>query len=417
YKDALRTCLVEVCGIEPPPPPPEPTCEQLCAMSARKVLETCLANGGSAEECRAQYEQALRTCLLENCAVEPPPPPPDPTCEELCYRSAKEAFAACIESGGTEEACRLEYQEALRACLLDNCNVEPPPPPEPPLPCDEACSDRAAQFYDACLLNGGTPETCRTQADALLSLCLVRCGSLSSCENRCAVAAQIVLTGCALGGLPTEECRRLANVVLETCIQGCVPPDACDSECERLAALARDECIARGGSREECALASQDVLATCLRYCEGVPMPGCDVQCEDMAAALAARCAAAGLPVEYCETLKDRFLDACIAYHSENCSTEELAGMSMFMPFRRGDVNGDGAIDIADPIGLLQQLFAGRPMNRCEDALDANDDGAVNVADPICILAYLFGQNSLGLPAPFASAGQDPTSDALICQP
>ncbi len=416
YEETLRTCLADQCNVEPPPPP-EPTCEQQCYIAAKQAYTECVANGGSEEECRAKIEESVRACLTENCGVEPPPPPPEPTCERECYVAAKQAYAECIANNGSEEECRAKYQEVVNACLAENCGVQPPEPPEPPLPCDEDCSARAAQFYDACLANGGSPETCRAQADALLALCLVRCGNGPSCENRCAVAAQIVLTGCAVGGLPAEECRRLANKVLEDCVQGCVRPGGCGQECERLAARARAECTQRGGSAEECEAAAKEVLVACGQYCEGTPMPGCDVQCEDMAAQMAARCAEAGLPAEYCQTVQQRFLDACVANHGANCGQEDLGALTMFKPFRRGDVNDDGTIDIADPITILQQLFGGRPAGRCEDVVDANDDGEINIADPVCVLGHLFGRNGTALAEPFLNAGQDPTSDALICEP
>ena len=82
--------------------------------------------------------------------------------------------------------------------------------------------------------------------------------------------------------------------------------------------------------------------------------------------------------------------------------------------FRRGDVNADGAMNIADAVALLGSLFAGADAPSCFDAADANDDGAVNIADAIAILAYLFADGP-ALPAPFAECGVDPTEDALGC--
>ncbi|MGH9360890.1 MAG: FG-GAP repeat domain-containing protein, partial [Thermoanaerobaculia bacterium] len=45
------------------------------------------------------------------------------------------------------------------------------------------------------------------------------------------------------------------------------------------------------------------------------------------------------------------------------------------LPFRRGDVDGDGKVEINDPIVHLQELFLGGAPVACEDAADANDDG------------------------------------------
>jgi hypothetical protein len=48
------------------------------------------------------------------------------------------------------------------------------------------------------------------------------------------------------------------------------------------------------------------------------------------------------------------------------------------------------------------------------DAADANDDGAINIADAIAVLSNLFA-NAGPLPAPFNGCGTDPTIDELGC--
>ena len=83
--------------------------------------------------------------------------------------------------------------------------------------------------------------------------------------------------------------------------------------------------------------------------------------------------------------------------------------------FRRGDVNDDGARNIADAIFLLSHLFAGGPEPTCKKAADANDDGALNIADAITILSHLFAGTG-PLPAPFPDCGEDPTEDELTCE-
>ncbi|MCA8960267.1 MAG: dockerin type I repeat-containing protein [Planctomycetes bacterium] len=82
--------------------------------------------------------------------------------------------------------------------------------------------------------------------------------------------------------------------------------------------------------------------------------------------------------------------------------------------FVRGDCNGDGAINIADAITLLNQLFGGGgATSSCQDACDANDDGNVDIGDAIAILNVLFGGGG-PLPAP-SLCGPDPTPDGLGC--
>lgn len=58
--------------------------------------------------------------------------------------------------------------------------------------------------------------------------------------------------------------------------------------------------------------------------------------------------------------------------------------------FLRGDPNVDGAINIADAVGMLAALFATTPAIYCEAAADTNSDGAENIADAVFLLGYIF---------------------------
>jgi hypothetical protein len=81
--------------------------------------------------------------------------------------------------------------------------------------------------------------------------------------------------------------------------------------------------------------------------------------------------------------------------------------------FRRGDVDGNGAVDLTDAIGLLGNLFLGEGSPGCADAEDADDSGGLDLTDAIGILGYLFLGTGV-LPPPGAeSCGEDPTADAL----
>ena len=81
--------------------------------------------------------------------------------------------------------------------------------------------------------------------------------------------------------------------------------------------------------------------------------------------------------------------------------------------FVRGDCNGSGGIDVADPVFLLDSLFTSGIPVLCDDACDGNDDGGVNLADAISLLSALFAG---GTPPPAPnSCGGDPTADALGC--
>jgi hypothetical protein len=65
------------------------------------------------------------------------------------------------------------------------------------------------------------------------------------------------------------------------------------------------------------------------------------------------------------------------------------------VPFRRGDLVEDGKIDLSDAIGVLGVLFSGDAAE-CADAADADGNGVLEVTDPIVLLQYLF----LGGPPP-----------------
>ncbi len=80
--------------------------------------------------------------------------------------------------------------------------------------------------------------------------------------------------------------------------------------------------------------------------------------------------------------------------------------------FRRGMVNADAAVDIADGIALLSRLFAGGFFAPNPDAYDVNDDGVLDIADPIYLFQYLFARGAPP-PEPFETRDLDPTPDAL----
>jgi hypothetical protein len=81
--------------------------------------------------------------------------------------------------------------------------------------------------------------------------------------------------------------------------------------------------------------------------------------------------------------------------------------------FLRGDANGQGRVDISDPIYLIAFLFmAGKPI-KCLDAADANDDERIDVSDAIFLLSYMF-QAGRKPGAPFPGAGPDPTPGGIL---
>ncbi|MFN0059845.1 MAG: dockerin type I domain-containing protein [Planctomycetota bacterium] len=84
--------------------------------------------------------------------------------------------------------------------------------------------------------------------------------------------------------------------------------------------------------------------------------------------------------------------------------------------YRRGDVNDDAVVNIADVVNLLNALFVpGSPPPTCTKTGDTNDDAVVNVADAVFFLNSLFVPGSPPIAPPGPGCGVDPTPDALDC--
>ncbi len=81
-------------------------------------------------------------------------------------------------------------------------------------------------------------------------------------------------------------------------------------------------------------------------------------------------------------------------------------------PFHRGDADASGAVELTDPIFILDHLFTAGPAPPCREAADADNDGALVVTDAIQLLLYLFlgGTPPADPGPPPAACGQD--SDA-----
>ncbi len=74
--------------------------------------------------------------------------------------------------------------------------------------------------------------------------------------------------------------------------------------------------------------------------------------------------------------------------------------------FKRADADGNGSIDLTDPIALLAYLFLGGENPSCPDAADADDSGTLDLTDAVVSLSWQF----LGGPAP-------PEPGPMICGP
>jgi hypothetical protein len=84
-------------------------------------------------------------------------------------------------------------------------------------------------------------------------------------------------------------------------------------------------------------------------------------------------------------------------------------------PFRRGDSNDDGKLDISDVLRTLGYLFLGSPAPSCLDSADTDDNGTLEITDPLAVFGFLFiGSQIVPAPGP-STCGADPTPDELHC--
>lgn len=97
-------------------------------------------------------------------------------------------------------------------------------------------------------------------------------------------------------------------------------------------------------------------------------------------------------------------------------SASEICSVTVASPpqFIRADSNGDGTLDISDPVLHLQWQFVGSAVD-CLEALDSDGDGTAGLADVIYSLSAVFGSGPLPS-APFPDCGTAPQGGQLGCE-
>lgn len=83
-------------------------------------------------------------------------------------------------------------------------------------------------------------------------------------------------------------------------------------------------------------------------------------------------------------------------------------------PFRRGDVNADGKLQVSDAVYLIGYLFLGGASPGCMGSGDPDASGRINLTDPILLLSHMFLGGQEPEP-PFRTCGTDPAPEALSC--
>jgi hypothetical protein len=83
----------------------------------------------------------------------------------------------------------------------------------------------------------------------------------------------------------------------------------------------------------------------------------------------------------------------------------------------RGDVNSDRRLDIADPIFLLNFIFAGGKKPTCLPAANTNGDAHLDISDAITLLTFLFSAPTTLPPlteAEIAQCDQEPPPVTVV---
>jgi hypothetical protein len=78
-----------------------------------------------------------------------------------------------------------------------------------------------------------------------------------------------------------------------------------------------------------------------------------------------------------------------------NCNDPEMPSAAIpvsleVASFMCGDANGDGDLNVADAVMLINYVFNGGPIPEPMQAGDANGDGDLNVADAVYMINYVF---------------------------
>ncbi len=122
--------------------------------------------------------------------------------------------------------------------------------------------------------------------------------------------------------------------------------------------------------------------------------------------------------VQFCETLGSPPVSNVVVIAGQsieptvNDGSIEILQLGTFI---RGDVSGDGNLDLSDPVELLEYLFLAVGNPGCLDSCDVNDSGALDVSDAVYLLTYMF-IGGMEPPAPFPTCGNDGTVDSLECE-
>jgi hypothetical protein len=86
------------------------------------------------------------------------------------------------------------------------------------------------------------------------------------------------------------------------------------------------------------------------------------------------------------------FVEALAVVAQDYCNADTLS--FLVRTYSRGDANGDGNIDVADVMHLINYLFIQGSTPNPMTAGDANCDQVVDIADVMYLINYLFIEGS-----------------------
>jgi fibronectin type 3 domain-containing protein len=115
-----------------------------------------------------------------------------------------------------------------------------------------------------------------------------------------------------------------------------------------------------------------------------------------------------GLPDDttYCYVVQSTITTLVSANSNEDC--DKTSGGGGGEQFRRGDADGNGLVELTDPIFVLNNQFLGGPSPKCMDAADADNSGAYDLTDAIFSLNFQFlGGTTPPPPGPGPACGPD----------
>ncbi len=79
--------------------------------------------------------------------------------------------------------------------------------------------------------------------------------------------------------------------------------------------------------------------------------------------------------------------------------------------FKRGNADGQGALNITDGIFILNFLFLGGSEPPCLDAADTDDNGNLNISDGVAVFNFLFLSGAEPPPPGPSECGPDATPE------